>query len=125
MYVTPERAVYNSAEVYRKKGELDRAEEQYRQTLRLNQGYGPACTSLASLLFDKGRTREAEDSLVRCLQAVPDYVEGWMQLGRMYVAIKRPSAAADAFRKVLSISEDPDVRKQASGYLSVIGVGRR
>lgn len=124
-YQTPERAIYNSAEAYRHKGDIDLAEGQYRQALRVNPGYGPACSSLSSLLFEKGRTREAANSMAQCLHAVPDYVEGWMQLGRMYVVMKRYSEAADAFKTVLSISDDPDIRNQASGYLAVLGTERQ
>jgi len=124
-YQTPERAIYNSAEAYRHKGEADRAEEQYRQALKVNPGYGPACSSLSSLLFEKDRKQEAASSMTRCLQAIPDYVDGWMQLGRMYVTMRRPSDAMDAFKKVLSISDDPDIKKQASGYLNVLGSERR
>ena len=124
-YQTPERAIYNSAEAYRHKGEADKAEEQYIQALRFRPGYGPACTSLLSLLFEKGRAQEAEDSMNECLRMSPDYVEGWMQLGVMYISMKRPSDAARAFRTVLSISDDPGIRKQATGYLSVIGAERR
>jgi len=124
-YQTPERAIYNSAEAYRHKGDLARAEDQYQQALRINPGYGPACSSLSALWFEKGRTREAVNSMTRCLQAVPDYVDGWMQLGRMYLAMKRSSDAVDAFKTVLSISEDPDIRNQASRYLAVLGTERR
>lgn len=124
-YQTPERAIYNSAEAYRHKGDMERAEDQYRQALRTNPRYGPACSGLSALLFEKGQTREAANIMTRCLQAVPDYVEGWMQLGRMYITMKRPSDAVEAFKTVLLITEDPDIRNQASGYLAVLGAERR
>jgi type IV pilus biogenesis/stability protein PilW len=124
-YQTPERAFYNSAEAYRHKGDAAKAEEQYRQALRLNPGYGPACTTLAEMLSGQGRQQDAEKTLTRCLQAIPDYAEGWMQLGRMYVAMKRPKEAIGAFKNVLSVSSDPEIRKQAAGYISVIGAERK
>ena len=123
-YQTPERAIYNSAEAYRNKGDAKQAEEQYRQAIRFSPGYGPACISLAAMLFDRDQ-REAEDTMVQCLKSSPDYAEGWMQLGRMYVAMKRRSDASNAFKKVLSISEDPEIKKQASWYLAVLGAERR
>ena len=124
-YQTPERAIYNSAEAYRHKGDTDRAEDQYRQALKVNPGYGPACKSLSSMLFEKGRARDAANTMVQCLQSVPNYAEGWMQLGRIYVSMRRHSEAVDAFKTVLSISEDSDIRDQASGYLTVLGTERR
>ena len=124
-YQTPERAIYNAAEAYRHQGDAKQAEEQYRQAIRFSPGYGPACTALASILFERDEKREAEDCLVQCLKSSPDYAEGWMQLGRMYVALKRRSDATNAFKKVLSISEDPEIKKQASWYLAVLGAERR
>ncbi len=124
-YQTPEWAVYNMAEAYRQKGNAAKAEEQYRRALRLNERYAPAYIGLSSLLAKEGRAEEAETVLLRCVKAVPDYVDGWMELGRTYAASKRTSEAAKAFRTVLSISDDPEVRKQAVGYLRVLGPERQ
>jgi predicted TPR repeat methyltransferase len=72
-------------------------------------------------LFEKEQKREAEESLTSCLKLAPDYVDGWMRLGSMYVSMKRRSDAINAFKKVLTISDDPDVKKQANWYLSALG----
>jgi len=124
-YQTPEWAVYNAAEAYRYKGDAAKAEEQYRRAIRINERYAPAYTGLSSLLVNAGRREEAEAVLLRCVKAVPDYADGWMELGRAYSAAKRPSDAAKAFKTVLSISDDPEVRRQAIGYLRVIGSERQ
>jgi len=87
-------------------------------TPRRTPGF-PPCWSSA------GRREEAEAVLLRCVKAVPDYADGWMELGRAYSAAKRPSDAAKAFKTVLSISDDPEVRRQAIGYLRVIGSERQ
>jgi len=124
-YQTPEWAVYNAAEAYRYKGDAAKAEEQYRRAIRINERYAPAYIGLSSLLARAGRREEAEAVLVRCVKAVPDYVDGWMELGRAYSAAKRPADAANAFKTVLSISDDPEVRRQAIGYLRVLGSERQ
>ncbi len=120
-YTTPEWAIYNAAEAHRAKGDAVKAEEQYRRALRINEQYAPAYIGLSSLLGRAGRWAEAEAILLRCVAAVPDYPDGWMELGRAYTAMKRPADAAKAFRTVLSVTEDPGIRKQAAGYLRVLG----
>jgi len=119
-YQTPEWAVYNAAEAYRAKGDAARAEERYRLAIRMNNRYAPAHTRLASLLVAAGRMDEAEAVLLGCVKTIPDYPEGWMELGRTYVAMKRPSDAKKAFRKILTVSEDPEVQRQAQSYLRVL-----
>ena len=120
-YQTPERAVYNAAEAYRSKGDAAKAEEQYRRAIRFNERFAPAYLGLASLLGQAGRWDEAETVLLRCVKALPDYPEGWMELGRAYAAMKRPAEASKAFQTVLAVSQDPEIRKQAAGYLRVLG----
>jgi type IV pilus assembly protein PilF len=124
-YQTPEWAVYNAAEAYRHKGDASKAEEQYRKALRINERYAPAYTGLSSLLFKAGRKGEAEAVLTQCVKVAPDYVDGWMELGRTYAATKRPAEAAKAFKTVLSLSNDPEVRKQAANYLRIVGSERQ
>jgi tetratricopeptide (TPR) repeat protein len=96
-------------------------EEQYRRAIRFNERYAPAYLGLASLLGRAGRWDEAETVLLRLVNALPDYPEGWMELGRAYAAMKRPADASKAFQTVLAVSQDPEIRKQAAGYLRVLG----
>lgn len=124
-YATPEWAVYNAAEAYRSKGDAAKAKEMYRRSIRINERYAPAYIGLSSVLGGEGRWEEAEAVLLRCVQVIPDYVEGWMGLGRAYAMMKRPSEAAKAFDTVLSKSQDPEVRKQAAGYLRILESEKR
>jgi len=124
-YTTPEWAVYNAAEAYRAKGDTVKAEEQYSRALRLNDRYAPAYVGLASLYGKAGHWKEAERVLLRCVKTVPDYPDCWMELGRTYAAMKRPADATKAFQTVLSLSDDPAIRRQAAGYLRVLGPGGR
>ena len=122
-YPTPEWATYNAAEAYRFKGDAAKSEEMYRRAIRLNDRYAPAYIGLSSLLGSEERWEEAAAVLRQCQEKVPDYAEGWMALGRVYTRLKRPSEAASAFRKVLSVSSDPALRKQASSYLGILEPG--
>jgi len=122
-YQTPEWAIYNAAEAYRAKGDLAKAEDTYRRAIRINDRYAPAYLGLSNVLSGEGRWEEAAAVLRQCVDKVPDYAEGWMALGRVYARLKRQAAAADAFRRVLSLSSDPETRKQATTYLGLLGSG--
>ncbi|MEW6719319.1 MAG: tetratricopeptide repeat protein [Thermodesulfobacteriota bacterium] len=100
-YQTPEWAVYNAAEAYRAKGDAAKAEERYRLAIRMNEAYAPAYLGLAALLGKAGRWTEAETLLLKLVRIVPDYADGWMELGRVYTAMKRPADAEKAFKRVL------------------------
>lgn len=120
LYTTPEWALYNIGEVERVRKEPSRAEEAYRRSLRANDRYAPAYLGLASVLGEKGNWEEAAAVLARCVQQVPDFAPGWMELGRVSVRLKRTADAANAFDRVLAVSSDPELRKQAAGYLAVV-----
>jgi type IV pilus biogenesis/stability protein PilW len=119
-YATPEWALYNAAEACRAKGDAAKAEEFYRKAIRLNDRYAPAYVGLSSVLGGEERWEEAAAVLRQCVEKVPGYVDGWMALARVYIRLKRPSEAAAAFREVLALSSDPEVRKQASAYLGIL-----
>jgi type IV pilus assembly protein PilF len=120
LYTTPERAYFNLAEVERMRKDPMRAEESYRRALRANNRYAPAYLGLAALMGERGEWGEAESVLVRCVQLLPDYAPGWMELGRVRVRLKRPGEAESDFNRVLAVSSDPELRKQAAKYLGML-----
>jgi len=120
IYTTPEWAYYNLGEVERMRKEPARAEEAYRRSLGANDRYAPAYLGLSAVLGEKGKWEEAAAMLARCVQLLPDYAPGWMELGRVHVRLKRPRDAANDFNRVLAVSSDPELRKQAAGYLAVL-----
>jgi cytochrome c-type biogenesis protein CcmH/NrfG len=56
---------------------------------------------------------------------LPDYAPGWMELGRAFLRLSRPVDALKAFDKVLAVSSDPEERKQAAGYVTLLGSEKR
>jgi type IV pilus biogenesis/stability protein PilW len=120
LYITPERAYFNLAEVERMRKDPGRAEDAYRRALQANSRYAPAYLGLASLLGEKGNWDEAAAVLARCVQLLPDYAPGWMELGRVHVRLKRPGEAEADFNRVLAVSSDPELRKQAAKYLGML-----
>ncbi|HEX2709274.1 MAG TPA: tetratricopeptide repeat protein [Candidatus Deferrimicrobium sp.] len=125
MYTTPERAYFNLGEAYRAKGDPARAEGAYRRALQANDRYAPAYTALSGVLGGQGKWNDAVSILTRCVEILPDYAPGWMELGRAYLRLSRPADAVKAFDKVLAVSSDPEERKQAAGYVRLLGSEKR
>jgi type IV pilus biogenesis/stability protein PilW len=125
MYTTPERAYFNLGEAYRVKGEPANAEAAYRRALRANELYAPAYIALSYVFGGQGRWIDAASILTRCVELLPDYAPGWMELGRAWLRLSRPAEALKAFDKVLAVSSDPEVRKEAAGYVTLLGSGKR
>jgi hypothetical protein len=48
-----------------------------------------------------------------------------MELGRAYLRLSRSAEALKAFDKVLAVSSDPEMRKQAAGYVRLLGSEKR
>ena len=125
MYTTPERAYFNIGEAYRAKGDPANAEKAYRRALRANDRYAPAYTALSTVLGGQGKWNDAASTLARCVEVLPDYAPGWMELGRVLLRLSRPADALKAFDKVLAVSSDPEMRKQAAGYVTLLGAEKR
>jgi len=125
MYTTPERAYFNLGEVYRAKGDPTNAEGAYRRAMRANEQYAPAYAALSDVLGRQGKWSDAASVLTRCVEILPDYARGWMELGLANLRLSRPAEALKAFDKVLAVSSDPEMRKQAAGYVSLLGAEKR
>ena len=125
MYTTPERAYFNLGEAYRAKGDPANAEGAYRRALRASERYAPAYTALSGVLGGQGKWNDAASILARCVEVLPDYAPGWMELGRAWLRLSRPADALKAFGKVLEVSSDPELRKQAAGYVTLLGSEKR
>ena len=125
MYATPERAYFNIGEAYRVKGDPANAEGAYRRALEANRLYAPAYMALSAVLGGQGKWEDAASILTRCVEALPDYASGWMELGRANLRLSRPAEALKAFDMVLAVSRDPEVRKQAADYVTLLGSEKR
>lgn len=125
MYATPERAYYNIGEEYRKRKEFAKADEMYRRAITMNNRYVDAYQRLALLQGDAKRWAEAARTLEVCVALEPTYAPGWMDLGRVYVVMKRTGDALGAFQNALANSTDPVLRKQASDSVESLSRGRK
>jgi tetratricopeptide (TPR) repeat protein len=93
--------------------------------LGANDRYAPAYIALSGVLGGQGRWNDAASVLTRCVETLPDYAPGWMELGRAWLRLSRPAEALKAFDKVLAVSTVPEERKQAAAYVNLLGSEKR
>ncbi|HEY6096843.1 MAG TPA: tetratricopeptide repeat protein, partial [Candidatus Deferrimicrobium sp.] len=85
----------------------------------------PAYTALSGVLGGQGKWDDAASVLARCVEVLPDYAPGWMELGRAYLRLSRPADALKAFDHVLAVSSVPEERSQAAAYVKLLGSEKR
>jgi len=125
LYPTPEYGYYNMGREYLRRKDLAKAESMYGRAIVLNPSFLEAYRGLALAQGEGGRWADSAKTLVRCLEVSPSFAQGWMDLGSVYLKLKRNREAADAFRNVLAHSTEPGLRGQAAKTLDLLGQGGR
>lgn len=97
---------FRLARLYESANELDRAEQAYRDIIKLSRS-GPdnvlAKNKLALILMDKGRKPEAQRLITEILEESPANVDALGTRGRMALADRDAAGAIRDFEKVLSV----------------------
>ncbi len=84
------RPLYNLANEYLVKGELQKAKEAYFAVISRSPRHVGALNNLGILLMkDFGKYEEAASMFERCIQADPDVPSVWTNLGTCYLLLKR------------------------------------
>jgi tetratricopeptide (TPR) repeat protein len=118
-------AYYNLGEEYRRRKNIQKAEEMYRRSIAVNDRYPDAYVRLALLYGDRGQWAEAAGTLEACVAVAPAYAPAWLDLGRAYLSLGRGKDALHAFRNVIANSDDPALRKQATDSINALEQGTR
>ncbi len=119
-YQTPEVALTNMAEEYRRLKDPKKAEEMYRKALSFNSGYAAAYRGLSGVQMDTNRWADAAKSLGQCTKHAPDFWLCWLELGSVQLRLGKKREALASFRQVLAGSKDPVLRKRAADYLNLL-----
>jgi predicted Zn-dependent protease len=108
-------------------GDLDAAEKEYRQSLKLRPGQPPAQNNLAYVLLLKGgasQLNEAHDLAVAAVKASPNVASFHDTLARIEAKRGNPDAAMTSFRKAISL--DPASLEAMIGLADVLSqTGKR
>jgi type IV pilus assembly protein PilF len=125
LYPTPEYAYYNMGKEYVRLKDLGKAEGMYQRAIGLNPSFVDAYRDLAMVQAEKGQLQDSARTLERMVEVAPSYAGGWMDLGRLYLRMKEPGKALEAFRNALSNTEDPAMRAEIAGYINLLDQGKR
>jgi tetratricopeptide (TPR) repeat protein len=106
---------YNTATVYRKTGEVEKAVDYYYRSLALNPSYPHTCNNLGLSLQALGRHAEAIGVYEKCIQSNRDFAFAPFNLARLYFALGDEEKAREYF---LSTKERfPRLRQRVEPYL--------
>jgi tetratricopeptide (TPR) repeat protein len=105
-------------ELYKIKGERDKATQIYKQFLGIEPGSEEGVTALAKLQMDAGNFKEATDLLEQFLQQRPDSDGALQVLGEAYSEMQEYSKAADAYKRASDLDpDDVETKKQEAQAL--------
>jgi tetratricopeptide (TPR) repeat protein len=100
---------YAQGTIYANKKDYERAEENFKNAIRMDHNYVNAYTSLGDLYYERGRYDDEIETLEKALQISPDDPDINLSLGNGYEDISRYDDAIAAYKKVLaSRPEDKD-----------------
>ncbi len=100
-----EQVVCYIGECYEKMEEWDKALEYYRKTLVINPDFADAWLGSGMVMYARGSYRESLYCVEKALGYFPENPEYLYSLGNVYLKLKRPHDAIDAYRK--AVGYDP------------------
>jgi tetratricopeptide (TPR) repeat protein len=92
-------ALLTLAQIERKRGDFEVAEQLYLAVLSEQDGNGAALNNLGSLYLDMGLAEKAVDILASAAAAMPHSSVVFVNLGRAYLAAGQPTEACRAFER--------------------------
>ncbi|PIO64536.1 tetratricopeptide repeat protein [Teladorsagia circumcincta] len=94
---------YNLGKVLSRIGDVNAAEHNYWNAIRLNPNYEHAMNNLANILEAKGRSEEAEVLLRKALRSRPMFAVAWMNLGITLMNQGRHEEALKSFHRSIQL----------------------
>jgi Flp pilus assembly protein TadD len=92
--------------LYTRKGEFKRAEEHYRQALKLQPSFAPAYVNLADLYRLQQRDQDGEKVLLEAVKAVPGSASVAHALGLLLVREKKLSEALPWLKRAAALEPE-------------------
>jgi len=101
----------NLAHIYSSGGQDEAAQAALNHALAANPDHCPARNALGVLLRKQGDFELAEQQYRSCLDANPEFVDAWLNLGILYeLYLGRWGEALEAYRLYQQLSSAPDPR---------------
>jgi len=99
-YMTPEKAAYNLARLWRKRNNPDKALEFARKSIQENWRFSPGYILAADLLQNRGKDKEALSLLRQGAEADPNNMELLLKLAENLVRSGKDQKAKKWFRRI-------------------------
>jgi len=122
MYTTPERAYFNLGEAYRAKGVRRTPKRRTGARCVRTSSTPPPIWRFPPSSAGRGNGTTRRPSSPAAWRSFPT-TPGLDGTGARLAAALAAADALKAFEKVLEVSSDPEVRKQAAGYVTLLGSG--
>ena len=125
--------LYKRALGYQKKGEVERAEEEYKNILRIEPEHVFSLNNLGVIYMVRGRSEDAAEMFERAIKTKGDYVNPYYNLACLYSQKDDIPRALDYLERAVLINNDVknwakddrdlDRLRQSAGYARVMGGG--
>jgi len=118
-----EPEIYNSlGQLFEFKGDVLRAEKNFRRAVTLRPDYLPALNNLGRLYRKSGRAKDAEHVFKKVAKLRPEDAENYLNLGALYSDMGKGFLAAKYYRKAIRLRPDyPELHLLLSGVYREMG----
>lgn len=124
-YLTPEMAWFNMGEEYRRRKNPSKAEEMYGKAVSSNDKFLDAHLALAAVRVEGKRFEAAANGLEGAVSRNAGFIQGQVELGRIYMRLGRNDDARKMFRNASAGTGDPAIRRLAAEYLNLLDVKKQ
>lgn len=92
---------FNLGVMFYRRGEIEKAIEAYRKSIRLNPNYEEAYNNLGIIYQEMGNIEGALECYQKAIEINPQYEKGWTNLGLLYILKGDLKKAEESFQKIL------------------------
>jgi type IV pilus assembly protein PilF len=117
LYLTPEKALVNLGKVMEVRDNPDAAEQYYRQAIKHKPAFFQAYYNLGMLFYHTDRFQQAATVFDQAAKLAPRWPQVWLWYGKSLKKINENEKSRVAFAKVLELSPDTEVARQAESEL--------
>lgn len=97
---------FNQGNLFYDLGDFEKAEEQYKRAIQLNQEYTEAHNNLGVLFYNSEKYEKAEEEYREAIRINPEGAEAHYKLGVLLGKLKRYGEAEKEFREAIKINPD-------------------
>ena len=123
-YRSRDKAFTSLGVAYFRKGDFDKAKENYLKSLEINPALVYTHNELGKLYMSTGNEEEAIEEFRKAINGYNMYDEAYYNLGLAYLKIGKTDNACASFKKVTEISPDSIFGVNARSYLTSLCKGK-